>query len=154
MMRPPTPSVLAQIAALPNMTMDELRALWMNFNATPPMTQVRTYIERRLAYQLQEAELSAKEKQQAEENLKRIRSIGERKIHPSDPAKLAPGTVLTRTFGEHDHHVTVVGPKDFEYRGRRYGSLSRIAREITGTRWNGPLFFGLRKAAKKKDKRS
>ncbi len=40
-----------------------------------------------------------------------------------------------------------VGEDGFDYRGARYASLSRIAREITGTRWSGPLFFGLRKAA-------
>ncbi len=42
-------------------------------------------------------------------------------------------------------HQVIVGEDGFDYRGARYASLSRIAREITGTRWSGPLFFGLRK---------
>jgi hypothetical protein len=41
-----------------------------------------------------------------------------------------------------------VGDDGFDYCGARYASLSRIAREITGTRWSGPLFFGLRKTAR------
>ncbi len=43
-------------------------------------------------------------------------------------------------------HQVIVGEDGFDYHGARYASLSRIAREITGTRWSGPLFFGLRKA--------
>ncbi len=44
-----------------------------------------------------------------------------------------------------EHYVTVLADGGFEYQGRPYKSLSPIARAITGTRWNGPLFFGLRK---------
>jgi DUF2924 family protein len=42
-----------------------------------------------------------------------------------------------------EHTATVLGD-GFEYQGRRYKSLSAIARAITGTRWSGPLFWGLR----------
>ena len=41
--------------------------------------------------------------------------------------------------------MLTVGEDGFDYHGARYASLSQIAREITGTRWSGPLFFGLRK---------
>jgi hypothetical protein len=53
-----------------------------------------------------------------------------------------PGTELRRRFGSRDIVVKVL-PKGFEYQHRRYRSLSAIAREVTGTRWNGLLFFGL-----------
>jgi hypothetical protein len=53
-----------------------------------------------------------------------------------------PGTVLTRHF-ENRRIVVTVLEDDFEYQSRRYASLSAIAREVTGTRWNGLLFFGL-----------
>lgn len=56
---------------------------------------------------------------------------------------LSPGTRLLREWQGRTHHVTVVAG-GFEYDGRVYGSLSSIARQITGTRWSGPLFFGIR----------
>ncbi len=59
--------------------------------------------------------------------------------------RLRPGTRLVREWHGEVHQVTVLEER-FEYRGLRYASLSQIARAITGTRWSGPLFFGLRKA--------
>jgi hypothetical protein len=58
-----------------------------------------------------------------------------------------PGTVLVREWGGVIHQVTVQG-HGMLFRGKRYGSLSEIARVITGSRWSGPLFFGLKGAAK------
>jgi Protein of unknown function (DUF2924) len=57
--------------------------------------------------------------------------------------KLLTGTVLKREWNGRNHEVTVVG-SGFLWEGRSYDSLSKIAREITGTKWNGPRFFGLR----------
>jgi hypothetical protein len=54
------------------------------------------------------------------------------------------GTVLIREWRGVKHRVTVLD-HDVVYRGRRYQSLSEVARAITGTRWSGPLFFGLTK---------
>ena len=56
---------------------------------------------------------------------------------------LSPGTRLLREWQGQTHHVTVL-EGGFEYEGRTWRSLSAIARSITGTRWSGPLFFGLR----------
>ena len=62
-----------------------------------------------------------------------------------DPRK--PGTVLIREWHGTKHQVTVL--KDgFVYRAKRFGSLSQIARTITGSRWSGPLFFGLKSSRK------
>jgi hypothetical protein len=58
--------------------------------------------------------------------------------------KAAPGTLLIREWRGKAHQVTV-HDDGIVYRGKRYGSLSEVARLITGTRWSGPLFFGLRK---------
>ena len=57
----------------------------------------------------------------------------------------APGTVLVREWGQRDHQVTVTASGLFQYEGKPFKSLSAVARHITGTQWNGPLFFGLRK---------
>ena len=56
---------------------------------------------------------------------------------------LLPGTVLTREWNGQKHRVMVVN-EGFAWNGRNYDSLSKIASAITGTKWNGPRFFGLR----------
>ena len=58
-------------------------------------------------------------------------------------ADLTPGTVLVREWNQQSHRVTVLA-KGFAWNGQTYESLSKIAFAITGTRWNGPRFFGLR----------
>jgi len=59
---------------------------------------------------------------------------------------LSEGTVITREW-KGDRHEVEVTEGGFIYRGERWKSLSEVARTITGTRWNGPRFFGLRDAA-------
>ena len=61
----------------------------------------------------------------------------------SIPRKIKPGTCLLRHWGGEGHEVRVTG-SGYEYRGASFSSLSHIARQITGTRWSGPAFFGLR----------
>ena len=64
------------------------------------------------------------------------------------PRRFKPGTRLLRTWQGRTHTVTVADP-GFIYAGRTYRSLSVIAREITGTSWSGPAFFGLQRRARK-----
>ena len=63
---------------------------------------------------------------------------------------VAPGTVLIREWHGVSHRVTVL-TDGVLLRGTRYRSLSAAARKITGSRWSGPRFFGLRAPAKKSD---
>ncbi|QNN68766.1 DUF2924 domain-containing protein [Thermomonas carbonis] len=63
--------------------------------------------------------------------------------------RLKPGTRLLRAWQGKTYTVTVADP-GFVYEGKTYGSLSVIAREITGTPWSGPVFFGLKKVASAK----
>jgi len=58
-------------------------------------------------------------------------------------ARLSPGTTLVRDWKGRHHEVRVLAD-GFEHQGQTYKSLSEVARAIAGTRWNGPLFFGLR----------
>ncbi|MBO6513787.1 MAG: DUF2924 domain-containing protein [Phycisphaerales bacterium] len=63
-----------------------------------------------------------------------------------DPLNLPDGTTLVRSWRGQKHEVQVLGDgKQFKYRDTEYASLSEIAREITGARWSGPRFFGLKK---------
>jgi hypothetical protein len=82
------------------------------------------------------------------ESLRRLRQLARtfeadpRKAIPSGP-RIKAGTRLVRQW-RGEVHVVNVQAKDFEYKGSRYQSLSEIARLITGTRWSGPLFFGVK----------
>ena len=66
-----------------------------------------------------------------------------------DPRLPHPGSTLTRRYRGHEIHVSVL-EDGFEYEGCHYASLSALAREITGQRWNGMLFFGLAKRERKR----
>jgi len=68
---------------------------------------------------------------------------GLRRSTAAPAVTLAPGTRLLREWQGQTHHVTVLS-SGFEYSGRTWRSLTAISREITGTAWSGPLFFGLR----------
>jgi hypothetical protein len=57
--------------------------------------------------------------------------------------KIKPGTRLVRRWRDEVQQVTVL-EDGYEYQGQRYRSLSKIATEITGTKWSGPVFFGLK----------
>src|SRR6266436_2147196 len=66
----------------------------------------------------------------------------------AEPAKtqLKAGTTLVREWHGVSHRVTILDD-GFDFRGERFRSLSEIARKITGVRWSGPLFFGLKSSA-------
>ena len=138
------PGVLARLAALKDAPIAELKRQWRElFQAEPPPYN-RKFLESRLAYRIQELafggmkpETSARLMALAED-LDGCRGSARR----GDDRPIA-GTRLIREWQGTEHAVTVTGD-GFEWQGRPYGSLSAIARAITGTRWNGPMFFGLR----------
>jgi hypothetical protein len=66
------------------------------------------------------------------------------------PRRIKPGSELVRTWRGKSYRVVVMAD-GFAYDGKRFASLSEIATEITGTKWNGPRFFGLRPATNKVD---
>ncbi|MBX3455574.1 DUF2924 domain-containing protein [Ferrovibrio sp.] len=69
------------------------------------------------------------------------------KIDGNAPIRIKPGTRLVREWQGERHEVTVL-EKRFAYKNKQFDSLSEIAREITGTRWSGPVFFGLKKVSR------
>lgn len=151
---PPTPpSVVAQIAGLPELSMDEIKALWRQLFGNDNPTPNRQFLERRIAYRLQEIEFRKVDRNLIDRNKRRIEAILEtgkaRKLDRD--IRLMPGSVLTREYQGIEHRVTVAQDGQYEFEGRRYPSLSMIAREITGTRWSGPLFFGVKAPAKAKN---
>jgi hypothetical protein len=118
----------------------ELRTLWRStFGTAPPPALSKDLLARKIAWHLQEKALGGLDSATAKLLAKLAR--GER---PGETRRrLKPGTVIVREYRDERHTVTVVSG-GFEWRGTTYGSLSTIARGITGTSWNGPRFFGLR----------
>jgi len=140
------PSVASQIAQLPELPMPEIKLLWQKLFGNDVPTHNRQFLERRIAYRLQEVEFRKVDASLLERNKRRIASLIETgKVRKRDRDYRPPaGTLLTREYQGIEHRVIVTQDGQYDFQGRMYPSLSMIAREITGTRWSGPLFFGLR----------
>ncbi len=138
--------ILARLAALKAMSVKELKAEWQTLFDAPAPNNSRTFLENRLAYRIQELTYGGPDKQTrrlldllADE----VEGTLTRKAQIADPRNPVVGTKLIREWDGVAHTVSVL--KDgFEWDGKRYKSLSAVARSITGTRWNGYRFFGLR----------
>ncbi len=139
----PVAERLAELEALGPV---ELRARWPEaFGRPAPKHMSRDLLLRALAYGVQEQAEGGLSKTA----LRHLRDLANPKGNSRQPSKppatrLRPGTRLLREWHGEVHQVTVLDD-GFDYRGDRFASLSRIARAITGTRWSGPAFFGLRK---------
>jgi Protein of unknown function (DUF2924) len=139
-------SVLARVAALKKIPTPELKEQWQKLFETPPPPYNRRFLESRLAYRIQELAYGGLKP----ETVKRLEALGEqldggnivlRRIRGDD--KPIVGTRLIREWQGVEQTVTVLND-GYEWQGRPYQSLSAIARAITGTRWNGWVFFGLK----------
>lgn len=142
-----TDSVLAQLAALKTAPIAELKRKWRDlFDHEPPPFN-RRFLEHRLAYRVQELAYGGL----SQETIERLDALAD-ELEGKRPKRRGAlerrpitGTRLVREWKGIEHCVAVRS-ENFEYRGRPYKSLSAIARQITGTRWNGWLFFGLKNA--------
>jgi hypothetical protein len=141
-----TDTIVARVAALKEMPIPALKQQWRDLFDTEAPPYNRRFLEHRLAYRIQELAYGRLKP----ETIKRLKALAEdfdrgdpaRRRQPAKDRPIA-GTRLIREWQGVDHCVTVRN-EDFEYQGRPYKSLSAIARAITGTRWNGLLFFGLK----------
>ena len=138
--------ILARLAALKAMSVNELKAEWQALYDAPAPNNSRTFLEGRLAYRIQELTCGGPDKQTrrlldllADE----VDGTLTRKAQIADPRNPVVGTKLIREWDGVAHTVTVLR-EGFDWDGRRFKSLSAVARAITGTRWNGYRFFGLR----------
>lgn len=117
--------------------LSELRAEWEQRFGAVPRLRSPDLLRRILAWRIQAAE---------EAGLDRVTRRLLAGYSAGAETLLAEGTVITREWKGTRHEVEVADGC-FIYRGERWKSLSEVARSITGTRWNGPRFFGLRDAA-------
>jgi hypothetical protein len=133
------------LARLSMATIFELRGEWRRLHrAPPPMRLSRDLLMRGITYKLQERSLgglsSSILRKLERLNLDSKANDGQK---PVPPISLKAGTRLVREWRGVTHTV-LVHADGFERNGRRYGSLTIIARAITGAHWSGPRFFGLR----------
>jgi hypothetical protein len=133
---------LAELALSP---IQQLRQRWRTlFQAEPPPAFGPDLLRRSIAQRVQEQHyggLSTTAQKELDQLIKAMASKPGGRIEL--PRRIKSGAVLVRTWKDKSHRVTVLDD-GFAFEGRTYVSLSEIAREITGTRWNGPKFFGLR----------
>ena len=138
--------VLARLAALKDMSVKQLKAEWEKLFETEAPNNSRSFLEQRLVYRIQELTfggLSKPVRQLLDALADEVEGKKVRKSVIADPRNPVIGTRLVREWNGTEHVITVL--KDgFDWQGRRYKSLSAIARDITGTQWNGYRFFGLR----------
>jgi len=135
----------AEIARLGGLGLQELRQVWRQRLGPPPQHISTELTRRRLAYELQ-VKLYGGLKPETRRRLKQFYKAFKADPHhtPSSNLGLKPGLMLTREWNGTKHRVAVQ-EKGFEYRDEQYGSLSQVARRITGSRWSGPAFFGLKR---------
>ena len=155
-------TVIATIERLQDLKIPALKKRYQELFGEASKSSNKQFLFRRIAWRVQanaEGDLSERARRRAadiaDDRDLRMRApkefvarpdtgfgSGDRTRPPRDGRMPEPGTLLTRRIG--DRQIVVQVLKDgFEYESRRFRSLSAIAREVTGTRWNGLLFFGL-----------
>ena len=149
-------SVLRQLAMLQSMDIGQLREKWLDLFGAAPPDYKRQFLIKRLAWRIQELFYGGL----SESSKDRLRQVAQddpvasvtRNIpqERKQESSLLPGTRFVRIWNGARHEVSVQ-EDGFEYRGRIFASLSAVAREITGTRWNGKIFFGMKKSYGKKN---
>jgi hypothetical protein len=136
------PHLAHLLHSLEAMDIDALRGVWTERFGPPPLVRAADLMRRALAEKLQEQAYGLDKAVQRRINQMAARHKPGHKPKPAGPA-YKRGAVLTKTWQGQTYRVEVVD-KGFVWNGQTHASLSVIARQITGVRWNGPRFFGLR----------
>jgi hypothetical protein len=126
-----------ELAAIAGEDLPALRARWQRHYGPPPRLRSVALLRQVLAWRMQVDACGGLD--QTTRRLLKGRSAGAE-------CTLSAGSTLTREWEGVVHRVEITGD-GFIHEGRHWTSLSQIARHITGTRWNGPRFFGLRQPA-------
>jgi hypothetical protein len=139
------PAVKAELGRLPTMPIVDLRERYRElFRAEPPKAFGPDLLRRSIAHRIQEKAyggLSVSTRRLLDQLVKAALAKPNGRLQL--PQRIKAGSELVRTWKGKTHRVAVVAD-GFAYGGERFASLSEIATRITGTRWNGPRFFGLR----------
>lgn len=140
-------TLVREIATLSEANSADLKNRWHALYATEPPPRIsRHLLIRALAYRIQEQSLGGL-KPATRRLLTKIAAdaAARRHIHAVPATTLTPGTVLVREWHGTQHRL-IVRENAVEFQGKRYRSLSQVAQRITGSKWSGPRFFGLKAA--------
>ncbi|WP_281648148.1 DUF2924 domain-containing protein [Parendozoicomonas sp. Alg238-R29] len=142
-------TLAAQVAKIMTMNNRQLCQSWKELLGTEAPPLHTKILRQRLAWKVQEL-ASGGLSDKARKRLQQLKMsvIKGKSIRNKRTCQLPCGTRLMREFKGEEHEV-IVTAEGFDYRGDVYSSLTKIARKITGSPWNGPAFFGLRKDKKK-----
>jgi len=144
-------AVLAQLAALKSLSVNELKVKWKDLFSTPAPNNSRAFLEVRIAGRIQELAyggLSRDARRALDLLADEVEGKVARKSMAADPRNPMPGTKLVREWDGAEHTVTVLHD-GYELAGKKFKSLSAAAKAITGTSWNGFRFFGLGSGGRK-----
>jgi hypothetical protein len=144
-----TAKISGEIEVLTQLSVSSLKDQWRSVYGTePPPRSSRKLLFSAIAYRIQERAFGGL-KPSVRRLLERAsEDAGSRRILRTPKVTTASnGTVLIRDWQGKSHHVTVLD-RGVLYGKKNYRSLSQVARVITGCRWSGPLFFGLRGRSK------
>jgi hypothetical protein len=146
------PADEAELGRLPTTTIADLRIRYRELHrAEPPKTFGPDLLRRSIAHRIQEKAyggLSPSTRRLLDQLVKAAMAKPNARLEL--PRRIKPGSELVRTWKGKSYRVIVMAD-GFAYDGEKFASLSEIATEITGTKWNGPRFFGLRSVASKAD---
>ena len=141
-----TSGVEAEVAALAGLNIDQMRTLWRGRFGPPPPLRSADFMRRCFAERVQIAAYG--QDREVERELDRlVRAHARGASLKREPPKVTEGAVFIREYEGRTYRVEK-RPDGYAWDGRMWRSLSEVAREITGVRWNGPRFFGLRAGAK------
>ncbi len=150
--RPADPAVEAELDRLSTTPIADLRNRYRElFWAEPPKAFGPDLLRRSIAHRIQEKAyggLPPSTRRLLDQMVKAAMAKPNGRLEL--PRRIKPGSELVRTWNRKTYRVMVMAD-GFAYDGKRFTSLSEIATEITGTRWNGPRFFGLRSASNRVD---
>lgn len=138
--------IAAEIIRLEKLALAQLRDEWRRFHQKPPPKRLsRAILVRGITYRMQENASGGLSKAilRKLQTPASTHALQGKKRQP--PPSFKPGTQLVREWHGVTHTVVIL-PDGVEWLGRRYRSLSIVARQITGAHWSGPRFFGLDKA--------
>jgi len=142
---PTTLTIASDIKAIASVDLESLRAQWRHRWGEPPGFRSRELLARARAHKIQVdafGDLPATVQRRVADLAQRF--LADRGFVPPAASTLLPGSSLIREWQGQRHEVVVVAD-GFVYQGGKFGSLSKVAHHITGTKWNGPVFFGLKR---------
>ena len=155
--------IAREVEALSDLTVSQLQVKWLEVWGEPTRSRNKDFLRKRCAWRIQAnayGGISQRARERAaaltDETLLKIRNPrpfvpptggGQTVVSimhgPGDSRLPAPGALIVRNYNGRKLVVTVLS-KGFEFEGKHYRSLSAIAKDVTGTHWNGKLFFGLK----------